>query len=163
MSQAEETIILKLNDIIQLIAPDNPAINNNMYMITYLDRHVMKLLLEGSDTELVINIDEAGELDNKDIIEVILLDRNDVGYALEHDLVPGTWVNIFIGGDLPFTITGEITNLEEDMIEVISYPQKEAVYIDFDYMGLPKDLQIESIQIRDKPLEIQSEEKDGYR
>ena len=158
MSQAEETIILKLNDIIQLIAPDNPAINNNMYMITYLDRHVMKLLLEGSDTELVINIDEAGELDNKDIIEVILLDRNDVGYALEHDLVPGTWVNIFIGGDLPFTITGEITNLEEDMIEVISYPQKEAVYIDFDYMGLPKDLQIESIQIRDKPLEIQSEE-----
>ena len=67
-------------------------------------------------------------------------------------------MNIFIGGDLPFTITGEITNLEEDMIEVTSYPQKEAVYIDFDYIGLPKDLHIESIQIRDKPLGIQSEE-----
>ena len=87
MSQAEETIILKLNDIIQLIAPDNPAINNNVYMVIYLDPHVMKLLLEGGESELVLNIED-GEMDNKDITEVILLDRNDVGYALEHDLVP---------------------------------------------------------------------------
>jgi len=159
MSQAEETIILKLNDIIQLIAPDNPAINNNVYMVVYLDSHVMKLLLDGGDGELVINIQEDGELDNKDITEVILLDRNDVGYALEHDLVPGSWVNIFIGGDLPFTITGEITNIEEDMIEVTSYPQKEAMYIDFDYKGLPEDLHIESIQIREKPLGIQSQDR----
>ena len=159
MSQAEETIILKLNDIIQLVAPNNPAINDKVYMVVYLDSHVVKLLPEGGDSELVVNIQEDGELDNKDITEIILLDRNDVGYALEHDLVPGSWVNIFIGGDLPFTVTGEVTNLEEDMIEVTSYPQKETMYIDFDYKGLPEDLHIESIQIREKPLGAQSLDK----
>ena len=40
----------------------------------------------------------------------------------------------------------EITNLEEDMIEIMTFPEKDTIYIDFAYKGLPKNLPIESIR-----------------
>jgi hypothetical protein len=74
-------------------------------------------------------------------------------------LLPGTWVDILFGGDAPVIITGEITNLEEDMIEIKSYPEGDTLYINFGYRGLPEDLPIETITIREKPEKIREEEK----
>ena len=36
------------------------------------------------------------------------------GYARQNGLLPGSWVNIYFGGDFPVVITGEITNLENE-------------------------------------------------
>ena len=43
-------------------------------------------------------------------------------------------------------INGEITDLEEDMIEVSIWPNKEKIYIDFAYKGIPDELPIEYIK-----------------
>ena len=48
-------------------------------------------------------------------------------------------------------ITGQITNLDEDRIEITS-TNEEVIYIDFGYEGIPVDLQIEKIIIRDTPI-----------
>ena len=44
-----------------------------------------------------------------------------------------------------------ITDLEEDMIEIKTYPDKETLYIDFAYKGIPLNLPIESINEFNKP------------
>jgi hypothetical protein len=86
--------------------------------------------------------------------------RNDKnGYSRQNNLLPGTWVNIYFGGDVPVVITGEITNLEEDMIEIKSFPEKEVLYINFAYKGIPLDLPIEKIEIREQPSETSEKEK----
>ena len=48
-------------------------------------------------------------------------------------------------------ITGKITNLDGDKIEITTYPEKEVIFLDFAYKGLPEDLPIEKIQIRRAP------------
>ena len=58
---------------------------------------------------------------------------------------------IYFGGNVPLVITGEITNLENDMIEITTFPEEEIIYIDFAYKGLPEELQIEKILIRTSP------------
>ena len=45
----------------------------------------------------------------------------------------------------------EITNVEEDMIELTTYPKREIIYINFEYKGIPEDLPIEYIRIRSEP------------
>jgi hypothetical protein len=82
-----------------------------------------------------------------------VLSRNETGsYARQYGLKPGKWVDIFFGGDLPVIITGEITNLEQDMIEVTTV-DGDTLYINFDYKGIPENLPIEYFQIREKPSE----------
>ena len=43
-------------------------------------------------------------------------------------------------------VNGEITNLVKDMIEFTVYPTKEKLYIDFEYKGISKDLNIIAIR-----------------
>lgn len=47
-------------------------------------------------------------------------------------------------------MTGEITNLENDMIEVKTV-DGDVIYLNFDYKGIPEDLPIEMIEIRERP------------
>ena len=48
-------------------------------------------------------------------------------------------------------IKGLITNLEEDMIEVKTYPDDDILYIDFAYQGIPEDFSIDKITIIKNP------------
>jgi hypothetical protein len=64
----------------------------------------------------------------------------------------GKWINIYFEGDFPVIITGEITNLENDMIEVKTI-DGDIIYLNFDYKDLPENLPIEMIEIRGKPSE----------
>jgi hypothetical protein len=59
-----------------------------------------------------------------------LLSRNPLlGYAKQNQLLPNTWVNIYFSGEFPAILTGQITNLEEDMIELTTYPEGDIIYI----------------------------------
>ena len=60
---------------------------------------------------------------------------------------------IYFDSEIPFIITGQIINLEEDMIEIRIYPSNKVIYIDFKYQGIPHDFPIKSISIREKPKE----------
>jgi hypothetical protein len=84
------------------------------------------------------------------------LDRHQFpGYAKQNGLTIGKWINISFGGDLPTIITGQITDLEEDMIEVKTYPGDQIFYLDFGYKGIPENIPIERIEIRSPPSKVE--------
>ena len=74
-----------------------------------------------------------------------------------------TWVNIYFDAEIPIVFTGQITNLEEDQIEITSIDKSQKpIYIDFGYKGIPKDIPFK-IEIREMPsglTETSSDETD---
>jgi hypothetical protein len=91
-------------------------------------------------------------LTDESITEILLLNRSkEKGYARQNGLLPNVWVDIHFGGQIPHIITGKISNLDEDMIEVTTLPDNDVIFINFDYKGVPLDLPLKKIEIRDKP------------
>ena len=151
-TQTKEMIInLQLGDVIQIFDPKNELINEQTFYIDYIDKNKMILINDNSLEMVKLKIDENGIIGDGTITKIIIKYRNPLkGYARQHNYTPNTCVNIYFGGDLPFIITGEITNLENDMIE-IKMIDGDVIYINFDYKGIPEDLPIDLIEIRDKP------------
>ena len=55
-------------------------------------------------------------------------------FLYQNNLVKLKWgFTIEFGGEVPTIINGKITNLEEDRIEISSYPDNQFLYIDFEY------------------------------
>ena len=146
---------LKLGDIIKIEAPGNTDLNEQIFLIDYIDKNVINLV--SSDIEYTLKMDN-NILTDKSIEKIILLIRNDKeGFIKQNNLDINKWVDLNFGGDLPETFTGKITNIENDMIEVTRYPQTEQIiYIDFGYSGIPRELQIKKpfIEIRESPKKI---------
>jgi hypothetical protein len=135
-------------------------LNDHTFIIDYIDENMIRLIDTKEFNNVKIKINEDGTLGDRTIESISLLYRNDkLGYSRQHSLLPGIWVDIYFEGDVPVVITGEITNLEEDMIEVRSFPEKEMLYINFAYKGIPLDLPIETIKIREKPSETSEKDK----
>jgi hypothetical protein len=145
-------ISLELGDIIEIIAPQNRDLNCMTAYIVYIDPSKIKVIDISTRKFYQLNISEEGMFTDESITEINLLSRSDEpGYARQNKLLPKTWVNIYFGGELPTTITGEISNLEEDMIEVTTYPDLTTIYINFDYQGIPENIPIEKIVITTRP------------
>lgn len=151
----DNSVVLELGDIIELIAPSNPAIHEMTMYISYINADVIMLTNISSLKQYQLNIDSSGRLSDESILQIHLLNRSDEkGYARQNHLLPGKWINLHFGGDIPVILTGEITNLEEDMIEVITYPELKTIYLDFKYQGIPRNIPIENILIREKPASL---------
>lgn len=149
-------ISLQLGDVIQIEDPTNDVLNNKTFIIDYIDQEIIKLIDVADLNAVQLRINEDGTIGSGSITEIGLLYRNDnVGYARQNNLLPGTWINVFFGGDTPVVITGEITNLEEDMIEIKTFPDNDTLYINFGYKGIPQDLPIETIEIRKAPEKLE--------
>ena len=130
--ETSNAIFLELGDIIQIQAPLNPELNEQIFIIDYIDNKKINLKKPGYDTVTVLNINDDGNLSDESISSIDILSHADTNsYAKQHKLLPGTFVDVHFGGDVPLTITGEITNLEEDMIEIKIYDSNEIIYIDF--------------------------------
>ncbi len=162
-TEPKETISINLGDVIQIEAPTNRELNRNTYLVDYIDARKIKLINVDNLSDVVLKIDTStGKLKDESINTIAILRRADVlGYARQNGLVVGKWIDIHFGGDLPTTITGLITNLEEDMIEIKTYPDDDMIYIDFEYKGLPENIPIERINIRQAPQkETQGQEQE---
>jgi len=143
---------LQLGDIIHISNPVNENLNRQTFYIDYIDKSKVYLINTETLNRIKININENGILGDGNITKIEILSRADTpSYARQNGLLPGKWINIFFGGDYPVIIVGQITNLEEDMIE-IKTPEKDILYINFDYKGIPENLPIINIEIREKPL-----------
>jgi hypothetical protein len=152
----KKVVSLQLGDIIKLFNSHDEKLNQKVFFINYIDNKGADLIHIDTFETVHIPIHENGIFGDGYMKKIELLKRNKYpGYARQHKLVPGTWVNIFFGGDIPTVVTAEITNLEEDMIELRLYPEEDIIYINFDYKGIPKDLRIETIEIREKPGSLQ--------
>ena len=152
---SENKLALSLGDIIKVIAPSNTDIHNQIFLITYLDDGKIILINSAEDAEnrqVEIAIHE-GKLSDETIENVVVVNKaKEKGFARQKKLLPQTWVDIYFKGEIPMIITGEISNLEEDMIEVEIYPDKKKILIDFAYRGIPPDIPIEKINIREAPI-----------
>jgi hypothetical protein len=143
---------LELGDIIEIRAPTNTEINDQIYAITYIDSNIIRLLHVSSYQTHTLTINSDGKFTDETIRQVSILCRcKEKGFARQHKLVTSQWVDIHFGGDVPTIISGEITNLEEDMIEVTTYPDRSVIYIDFEYKGIPEHIPIEKFVLRDRP------------
>ena len=151
----DSSITLEFGDIIEIIAPTNPEIHEMSALITYIDNEKIKMIDVTNYQHYKISITEEGTLSDESIIQINLLSRSDVkGYARQNNLLPRTWIDIHFGGEIPAIITGEISNLEEDMIEITTFPELKTIYINFGYKGIPENLPIEKIVIRNKPASV---------
>jgi hypothetical protein len=144
---------VELGDIIQIQAPRNREIHEQIYYVFYADEHRLKLLNTSNRQLLSLAIESY--VADESITGIALLSRSkERGFARQNRLLPLTWVDVHFGGEMPAVVSGEITNLEEDMIEITTYPDIRVIYIDFGYQGIPEDLPIERIVIRDKPASV---------
>tara|TARA_B100000902_G_scaffold315452_1_gene306481 strand:+ start:31 stop:6060 length:6030 start_codon:yes stop_codon:yes gene_type:complete len=162
MSQKESTnLFLELGQMLKFIAPSNSAINDKNYYIEYLDDNIVKLINDTDlDEEIELGITN-GSLNDESIEQIIILATPDVkGYARQHDLVPDTWITIEFGGDVPTIINGQITDLDEDEIELSLYNSDQKIYINFNYKGIPLELPIIDIRSFDPPELVQKEEEE---
>ncbi len=154
-------VYLQLGDIIQIQAPTNPELNEKLFLIQYIDSNKIKVSPEGSDEFIRLQILPDGNLSDESITSITILSRAaSNSYAQQNGFLPGTWVSIYFGGSLPLTINGEITNLEEDMIEITTYPEKDIIYIDFAHKGIPDDLPIDKIVIMPPPEDAMAKDID---
>ena len=143
---------LQLGDVIQIANPVNENLNNQTFIIDYIDNSKAYLINTDTLNTIKLKITDEGILGDGNISKIEILRRADSpSYSRQNGLLPGKWINIHFGGDYPVIITGEISNLEEDMIEVKT-SDKDVIYINFDYKGIPEDLPIDYIEIREKPV-----------
>ena len=151
--QQEQEYFLELGDIIRFGAPDNDNLDQITFYIDYLDENRATLVNPETLEEIVVNILD-NQFTDESIEEIEFISRPvEKGYARQNGLTTGTWISIQLGGDVPLTINGQITDLENDMIEISTYGDNKKLYIDFAYKGIPLDLPIENIRSFEPPKE----------
>jgi len=151
--QNDTVLELQLGDVIQISSPLNEVLNGQTYIIDYIDKSKAYLINTATMEKLRLPISPEGVFGDGNITRIAILSRSDsASYAEQNGLVTGKWVNIYFGGEMPIIITGEITNLENDMIEIKTVDD-DVIYLNFDYKGIPESLPIEMIEIREKPSE----------
>ena len=151
MSQQQESkLVLELGQVIQIISPLNANLHEKIFLIEYLDDNLIKLVNEETTTEIRI-ID--GKFTDESIETIhILANPKEKGYARQNELVVNKWISIQFGGKIPTIINGKITDLEEDQIQITTYPDNKIIYIDFEYKGIPTQLPIISINEIESPI-----------
>ena len=162
-TRTNDTILeLQLGDVIHITNPVNDELNDQSFIIDYIDKTKAYLINTDTMNRIRVSITPEGVIGDGNITRISILSRDDTGsYARQNDLLPGKWVNIYFGGDFPVIITGEITNLENDMIEITTV-DGDIIYLNFDYKGIPENLPIEMIEIREKPTKQLSEKEEEY-
>jgi hypothetical protein len=159
---SNDTVLeLQLGDVIKITNPLNENLNDQTFIIDYIDKTKVYLINTDTLERVRVTILEDGTIGDGNISKIAILSRSDTpSYAKQNDLLPNKWINIYFEGEFPVIITGEITNLENDMIEVKTI-DGDIIYINFDYKGLPENLPIEMIEIREKPIEPLTENKEN--
>ena len=162
MSETKNELYLQLKDIIKIDSPTNEKLHEQTFIIQYIDKSKIKIINIESFDETILLLNNK-IIDDKTIEKIYLISRDEnTSYALQNNFVIGTWINIHFSGNLPVNesgVTGEIINLEEDMIEIKLYPSEEIIYIDFAYKGIPENLNISKIEITEKPDTLKKTEE----
>ena len=155
----QSNIKLKLGDIILINSPNDSNLDQKNFLIKYLSNK--KIILIGKNTKpITLLIDDNNNLENESIQSITIISRTKSdSYAKQNNLLPNQWIDIYFNSDTPAIVTGLISNLDEDQIE-IKLITGETIYIDFGYTGIPQDIPIEKIVLRDPPTTTGNEELD---
>lgn len=163
-----EDIYLEYGDIIKIYASANKELHEQTFFIKYIDSNSRINLINTSTLQpytLYYNEEEPTKLRDESIEQIHIIWKSPLqGYIAQNGLEVHKWIDIYFGGDFPIIFTGEITDIQDDQMEVTLYPSLEVIYIDFEYKGLPEDKNIDKIVLRSKPKyigDIPLEEKTG--
>ena len=154
-TSSENKVYIELGDIIDITAPEDTALDGKRFLVEYIDKTQITLV---ADESITLYIDTNGDFSNESIVSVSIESSADSpSYAIQNGYTMGVWIDIFFETDIPLLVTGEITNLEKDQIEIKSV-DGDIFYIDFAYQGIPLNMPIKSITIRDAPPIVPSNE-----
>ena len=142
-------IEIELGSIIQFNAPSDPRIHNNTFLVSYIDDDIIDIQDNKGET-IVKSIDDLSTV--VESVKILYTNPNK-GFIAQQGFKLNMWLNIYFGGENPTIITCEITDIEDDMMTLTTYPKEteKTLYIDFEYKGLPRNLPIEKIEIRNSP------------
>lgn len=155
----------QLGDVVSISASDDITLNGIFY-IKYLSPKTIKLYNDEVKTierKIINGFITSDRNEVLDITRIELLYRNpEKGYAKQNNLILNTWLRIDFGvnpgtNSLVVPITCKITQVIEDMIVVSRYPENDTYYINFNYYGLPDELNITSIEIQAPPVLTQED------
>ena len=119
---------LQYGDIIQIYTDDpQNALHEKTFLVDYLDDDKIRIINTTTTDSILLPFDETGALSDPSIRRIELLTRaKEPGFARQKGLTVDQWVDVyFIGVDSP--ITGKITHLEEDQIELTLHPSQETI------------------------------------
>jgi hypothetical protein len=132
----------------------NGKYDNQLFFIHFITKNRLELLSNLNMQEIVINIDDEGRFDDLEIEALQSLYIPNGGYAVQHGLNPGVKLDIHFNEPLEDNrevISGKITNVEEDMIEVVleedGTTEEQNIYIDFHYSGIDPEYNIKKLVI----------------
>ena len=180
-------LYIQYGDIVSFQSPSNVELHQHTFFVDYVSETKIRLLDVASLEPTTLYLTDTGHIPPErpsvvqteyaegslraspygsslhfrdESIEVVeLLSRaNERGYARQSGLLPRTWIKVEFGGDFPMLIVGEVTALDEDQIEITTYPTREVLYIDFAYQGLPEDLHIVSWEIVAAPPNVKGQD-----
>lgn len=146
--QSNLAFYLQLGDIIQLDSPNNMDLHEKIFYIKFLNS--TKIVLVSPEKTITLSISETGKITEESIENIIILSREESpSYIVQNNIELKKNISIYFGEPIPKVINGIITNIEEDMIEITLLSTNEVIYIDFAYSGIPEDLNIEKIVLKD--------------
>ena len=144
---------LQLGDIIRIVSPKEPALNEQTFFVYYYDKNELLEIVHTSNMNIVQISLKDGVLIDSPIETIVILSRTvQKGFARQNGLIAGAWIELEFGGEHRVIVTGRVTLLVEDMIQITTFPEEEVLYIDFAYKGIPKNIPLRKICIRQKPL-----------
>ena len=147
---------LQYGDIIQIDSPSNLELHEKIFFINFINLN--KIIVLNEDSTRTLDISEEGKLLEESIDNIILLHREkSPSFVIQNQISVNKSISITFGGALPKILNGIVTNIEEDMIEITLIPNSEIIYIDFAYSGIPENLNIEKIIVKDSKEIIASE------
>ena len=156
MANIEDSI--QLGDIIRVKAPKNDLVHNGTFFVQYCDIQSQVDLIHIESFQLYEIKMKNGSIVDKTIEKLIVVSRSTKeGFAMQNGLFPNSWVELEFESDIRAIITAKVVSVEEDMVEFISYPEKQPFFIDFAYKGIPKDIPLKNICFTDVPGSYVSE------
>ena len=144
---------LQLGDIIRIVSPKESSLHEQTFYVYYYDPSALIELIHSSSIQLIQIPLKNGVLVDSPIEKIVILNRSvHKGFAKQNGLIAGAWIELEFGGEHRVIVTGLITLLVEDMIQIMSFPEEEVLYIDFGYKGIPKNIPLKKICTRQKPI-----------
>ena len=147
---------LQLGDIIRIVSPKEPSLHEQTFFVYYYDQNELLELIHSSNFTILQIILKDGAITDSPIENIIILNRSaHKGFAKQNGLISGVWIELEFGGEHRIIVTGLVTHVVEDMIQITTFPEEEILYIDFAYKGIPKNIPLKKICTRQKPLSYQ--------
>ena len=148
----EDDMFLEYGDIIYILATTNQEIHEKTFFIKYIDSKKINVVQIDNIKPHILYLNEYGEFTDESIQEIHILSKSaEKGFSRQNGLISKKWIDIHFSGEFPTIITGQITNLEDDQIELKIHPSGDVIYIDFLYRGIPETIPIEKIVLRERP------------